>query len=185
VSQLSEAELTAVRNELARAEIRDAMFRYCRGVDRADAALMGSAYHPDAHDRHGKWDGPSSGFVEAHVQRMPTAAEGIQHLLGNMLIELDGDAAHVETYFITAYRPKAAVEEVAMFGGRYLDRFERRDGEWRIAHRHVVYDWGRIEPATQGWWDTLPGNWTFGSRDRDDPDYTEGPWPWPRPQESA
>ena len=25
--------------------------------------------------------------------------------------------------------------------GRYVDRFERRHGEWRIAARTVVYDW--------------------------------------------
>ena len=31
------------------------------------------------------------------------------------------------------------------FGGRYLDRFERRDGEWRIAHRTVVHEWDKVE----------------------------------------
>ena len=76
MTQLSEAELAAVRDELARAEIRDAMFRYCRGVDRADRALIRSAYHPDAHDKHGKYDGPSHAFAAAHVARMPLTAEG-------------------------------------------------------------------------------------------------------------
>lgn len=141
MTQLSEAELAAVRDELARAEIRDAMFRYCRGVDRADEALIRSAYHPDSHDKHGKYDGPSHAFATAHVERMPSVAEGIQHLLGNMLIELDGDVAQVETYFIAAYRPKSDLDVVAMFGGRYLDRFERRDGAWLIGNRTVVNDW--------------------------------------------
>lgn len=141
MAQLSDAELSALRNELARAEIRDAMFRYCRGVDRADAELIRSAYHPDAHDRHGKYDGSSHAFADVHVQRMPSVADGIQHLLGNIFIELDGDVARVETYFLTAYRPQSDLDEVAMFGGRYLDRFERRDGKWLIANRTVVNDW--------------------------------------------
>ena len=31
------------------------------------------------------------------------------------------------------------------FGGRYVDRFERRDGEWRIAHRTVFRTWDKVE----------------------------------------
>lgn len=139
---LSEPELAAVRDELSRAQIRDAMFRYCRGVDRADGELMASAYHPDAHDWHGQYDGPSRDFAAAFVKSMPSRAQGLQHMLGNMFIELDGDVAQVETYFLTAYRDAQNTEAVAMFGGRYLDRFERRDGgPWLIANRTVVNDW--------------------------------------------
>ena len=28
-----------------------------------------------------------------------------------------------------------------LYGGRYLDEFERREGEWRIARRTYVMDW--------------------------------------------
>jgi hypothetical protein len=35
--------------------------------------------------------------------------------------------------------------------GRYLDRFERREGEWRIALRQVAYDWKRQLPGSDGW----------------------------------
>lgn len=31
--------------------------------------------------------------------------------------------------------------------GRYLDRYERRDGEWRIAERHIAIDWQRTDPV--------------------------------------
>ena len=31
---------------------------------------------------------------------------------------------------------------------RYVDRFEKRDGEWRIADRMVVLDSERIDPVT-------------------------------------
>jgi hypothetical protein len=150
-----------VEELIARQEITDVLHRYCRAVDRQDPDLLRSVYHPDATDDHGVYSGPVDGLVAFMLN---DGLEMIHHAISNIVIERDGDVAKVECY---------------------LDRVERRDGEWRIAHRHVVYDWGRIEPATQAWWDTLPGNWTFGSRDRDDPDYTEGPWPWPRPQETA
>jgi len=29
----------------------------------------------------------------------------------------------------------------AVIAGRYVDRFENRDGEWRIARRTGLYDW--------------------------------------------
>ena len=29
------------------------------------------------------------------------------------------------------------------YGGRYLDEFERRDGEWRISKRTYILDWSK------------------------------------------
>ncbi|WP_427919208.1 nuclear transport factor 2 family protein [Streptomyces sp. cg40] len=183
MTQLSVSEVAAVRDELARAEIRDALFRYCRGVDRADEDLIRSAYHPDAHDRHGRYDGPSHAFATAHVARMPSTAEGIQHLLGNMLIELDGDSARVETYFIAAYRPKADLDVVAMFGGRYLDLFERRGGPWLIANRTVVNDWTFRHPLPR---DTAgDAGYPRGRSDIEDLVFHAATWAVPLPADTA
>jgi hypothetical protein len=30
-------------------------------------------------------------------------------------------------------------------GGRYLDRFEKREGEWRIAYRTCMREWGLMD----------------------------------------
>jgi hypothetical protein len=142
MAQLSEEELDLLRAELDRAAIRDALFRYCRGVDRADEELMASVYHPDAIDEHGPYNGPSAEFAALTTGRVRETVVGIQHSLQNMLVEIDGDIAWVETYFQATYRAKADPDELAMFGGRYLDRFERRDGRtWLIARRKVVNDW--------------------------------------------
>jgi hypothetical protein len=32
-------------------------------------------------------------------------------------------------------------------GARYVDRYERRDGQWKIARRTVVHDWTRVDPV--------------------------------------
>ena len=52
---------------------------------------------------------------------------------------------------------------------RYVDRFERRDGDWRIAHRVVVTDSARTD-AVAPWQGTSPiSSLTRGTRDHTDP----------------
>lgn len=129
-----------------RAEIHDVLMRYCRGVDRGDAELVRSAYHEGSWDDHGYWTGPGEEFGEFIVARLGEATLRTTHAVANELIELDGDSAHVETY-VFAYLWKAVGdggdggESLDLFAGRYVDRFERRDGRWRIARRTVVHDW--------------------------------------------
>jgi hypothetical protein len=59
-----------------------------------------------------------------------------------------------------------------VLGGRYVDRFERRDGEWRIAARITVHDWSRIDPVTENF--EHAGRFRQGTRSTDDPVYRKG-----------
>ena len=121
-------------------EIRDALFRYCRGIDRGDADLMRSAYHEDAIEHHGTfYEGPARdycGFVVDHLTEVVVA----RHELTNIIIDLDGDSAKVESYFLS-YQRMTGREEDDFIGGRYLDRFTRKGGKWLISERTVVFDW--------------------------------------------
>ncbi len=139
------ADLLARQDRIESKEaIRDCLFRYCRGIDRADAATLRSAYWPDGIDDHVLFNGNAYEFIDWCVPLL-AQLEHSQHMLGNMLIELDGDEARAETYY-HAYerrrRPSGDPYEMYV-GGRYLDRFARRDGEWRILHRTVMWDWFR------------------------------------------
>jgi len=70
----------------------------------------------------------------------------------NLLIELDGDAATAESYCITFARIKAGGGYYHSFvGARMIDRLERRDGRWGIAHRQLVWDWNHDAPAAEHW----------------------------------
>lgn len=146
---LQSAEQT-LQTLIHRAEIQDAMARYARGVDRGDWELVRSAYHPDAYDDHGDYKGDIDGLIEWLEGRFANAENGM-HFLGNCLIEFAGAGlALVETSWISQrLRPPAAGEDAdadrgdamcRQSWGRYVDRFERRSGEWRIAHRTVVLD---------------------------------------------
>lgn len=161
-----------------RAEIYDAMCRYARGVDRGDSDLIRSAYHPDAYDEHGDYKGGIDGFIE-WLGTLFMNFDNSMHFLGNCLIEFAGpDLALVETsYASRRTRPPVGAECAGLAPndaicrqawGRYLDRFERRNGEWRVAKRMVVVD-ARFTSVAKGGARNAPLTW--GTRDRSDPYY--------------
>lgn len=161
----------ALLDELAsRARISDMLLLYCRALDRCDVELMKSLYWEDAVDNHGVFNGGAAAFAEYIVGDTKQRFESTVHALGNMLIEVEGDVAHSESYLIAncvlkgdrakvedtfgpSYAAKFDWDEVAgiphefFFGGRYFDRFERRNGEWRIAERMLLMDWNRCDIA--------------------------------------
>lgn len=134
---------------LAREAIRDCLYRYARGIDRADEAALLSAYWPDAYDNHGAYAGPVSGFFDRVRGVWAAGARNIHHIT-NVLIEFQGaDRAAVESYFWALQRGAGPdkVERQVQLSGRYCDLFERREGEWRVARRTVVYDWVEPQPV--------------------------------------
>jgi 5-oxoprolinase (ATP-hydrolysing) subunit A len=140
------SEIAMIRAITDRQEIHDQLLRYCRGVDRQDTALMGSVFHPGAINDGGS-PSPATELVNRVGELTPLPR---MHCVGNVLIELDGDAAYVESYFI-AYSAQDidGRPHTRMRGGRWLDRFERRGGAWKIAHRRVVDEWARVDEVTQ------------------------------------
>jgi len=161
-STRSQDRLDAIEARLRRIEdrqaIHDVIVRYCRGVDRSDPDLVLAAFHDDAVDNH---FGPVMPFREA-IGTLKAARSGAppskttsMHNICNVLIELDRDIARCETYVTVIVRiPRdegGAIDWT--HAGRYVDRFERRKGEWRIAYRTVIYDRERFDavvPAPEG-----------------------------------
>ena len=133
---------------LDRYEIEQVLRRYCRGVDRGDAELIRSVYHPDAMDDHGGLKGLGVDFADRVVVILNERAQATMHNMHQVNIETNGDAASVETYFTAYHRVlEDGATVLETFGGRYVDRFEKRDGQWKIADRVVVYDWSEIKPV--------------------------------------
>ncbi len=128
--------------------IRDCLYRYCRGIDRADEALLRAVYWPEAVDNHGVYQGSASGFVDWAMKVLPTIERSV-HQIHNILIDHKGDGAAVESYFTALQRQPGGDGRLVEFvlAGRYLDWFEHRGGEWRIARRTVVFDWVDDKPA--------------------------------------
>lgn len=140
---MDDATLMSRLQEVAdRDEIRQTLMRYCRGVDRADEDLINSAFHPGAIDDHGT-PRPATELARG-VATGPQRQ--LMHFTGNVLIELDGDTAFAESYFISfSPHDEDGLTSTRTRAGRYLDRFERRDGAWKITYRRVVDEWARLD----------------------------------------
>ena len=70
-----------------------------------------------------------------------------QHAMQQVTIEFRDATAFVESYVLARHKVRRDGQLILeTFGGRYVDRFENRAGEWRIAHRQVIHDWSKIEP---------------------------------------
>jgi hypothetical protein len=128
-------------------DIRAVLVRYCRGIDRMDAELTLSCWHPDGTADYGRlYEGSAQGFVE-WLWPVHAAMVGHVHTLGNVTVELDGDRAATEAYVCVVLRfVHDDGQQYDLVGrGRYLDAFERRHGHWAIAHRRYVSDLGTIQ----------------------------------------
>lgn len=136
-----------------REAIRDCLYRYCRGIDRADEAALRSSYWPDATDDHGGFRGRAEDFIIMAMQRLPKMERSI-HQIHNVLIafEAGGLSAVVESQFSAYQREPGAGGVMTQWDmkGRYLDRFERRGQEWRVARRLVVFDAAEQMPLPPG-----------------------------------
>lgn len=161
---------------IAREQIREIVHLYSRAIDRFDLDLMRSLFHPDATDNHGMVSGPVDDFFVALEESLGEGSpwHTTQHTIGNIMIDhIDDDTARSEAYFI-AYQGREQDGERfdELVGGRYLDRFERREDLWKIADRLVVYDWSRIDPTTPSFFAIFgEENFTFGRKGKDDPIY--------------
>lgn len=142
-----------------------------RAIDRCDAELLSSQFHPDATDDHGIFKGSAKDFI-AWVIPLLRTMELTQHVIGQSLIELDGDTAFGESYFTAHHEIQTPDGRMHMIAaGRYLDRFERRQGTWKIAHREAVYDWDSMAPSTMTYHQQAPDGMAVGSRTPSDPSY--------------
>ena len=122
-----------IREAKDRQDIHDCLLRYTRGVDRHDKELMKSAYHDDALDEHAVATGAPDEFCDWAIGYHTENQRQHHHIITNTTIDLDGDVAHGETYYM--FWADNAVGPTTLSFGRYIDRFEKRHGRWAIARR--------------------------------------------------
>ena len=134
---------SALQELLDKQAIRDVLSRYCRGLDRMDKEMANAVWHPEGTAFYdGIFEGTGHGFIE-WVWEAHAAMERHSHQITNVLIEVDGDKASSESYVTVVLwtLPDADGNQQELVGrGRYLDRWERRDGVWAIEHRIHLLD---------------------------------------------
>ncbi len=117
---------------------------HCRALDRVDRDLLASCYHDDAVDRRAGEAAVTAPDVVAREiargERRRARSGGTMHYLSNTLIDVAGEVARAESYLYVCHWAEPLSDSEVNFaeGARAVDRFERRDGEWRIAERVVL-----------------------------------------------
>ena len=133
--------MTAVDTLAAALAVRDLLYRYARGVDRRDPALVRACFAPDA-----RYEGAlASGTIADMLSALPAAMARYTttlHFMSEPAVTLHGHAAHSETPTVAFHvlRDTAALRTVAV---RYLDRLEMGPAGWWIVARRVQRCWER------------------------------------------
>lgn len=170
----------AIHDLLAKQEIQEAIYRYCRGEDRLDAALSTSLWHADGSATYGfgggLFDGPVTQWAQTVHAGLATYS-GSAHQVSNILIEVDGDRAASEAY-VTArlWRITEGMISEHVTIGRYLDQWSRRGGVWAADHRRFIFDLTYVttadmpSPDKARPWESDP-DWFEGRHGGADPSY--------------
>ena len=155
----------AMQALLDKQEIYELSCRYMRGLDRLDEDLLLSVFVEDAWCDYGFISGPAPEFVRFCITAL-TDHKANQHMIGNVLIDLDGDQAFGEVYFQAYHKVMAesGFEDVTI-SGRYLDRYERRAGVWKFTYRSERVDWSRTEPTRDSYFELAPDCLRGGRQD--------------------
>ena len=139
----------ALQELLDRVEIGELVARYSTALDSREWELLGEVFLPDAVCDYGALGNPRGvDAITALISGTIGDLDATQHLVGNVVVTVDGDVATADCYLISQHiRRGTPGGDHYLLGGRYSDRLVRTPAGWRIAHR------------------TLHRMWTTGNRD--------------------
>jgi hypothetical protein len=122
--------------------ISEVIARYSRTLDWLDDEGQAACYWPDAAIDYGFFKGTAADFVPV-VMQIERGSQRRWHFLSSLQIALhSASTASAECYGLaTGVRNAEGVWSGNIYGGRYLDEFEKRGPEWRISARQYVMDW--------------------------------------------
>lgn len=153
-------------------EITKLLASYCHGVDRMDERRASNVYAKESCDDHGPYTNTGPAFIRGVMERMGAGATTADtHLLGQTQVNINGDQAGAETYFLFfGHKVNEDRSEVLLqLGGRYVDKLIREEGCWKITKRVCIRDWSITSPINEDW---LRGvSWINGKRNNDDLSY--------------
>ena len=155
-------------------QLRKLVHRYCRAVDRGDVDELRRLYHPDASDSHGRFSsGSALHFIDQIAAARPYL-RSMQHHVTTADFTIDGDTAEGEVYTIAMHTFVADGRDVdVIVGGRYLDRYEKRGGTWKIVERAIVTDTAHVnDPSTRDLSHPVTRGTPVGSPGAEDPSHS-------------
>lgn len=112
---------------------------YGRAIDWQDRDGLASLFWPNARVDLGFFAGDGAEAVEFLLANAARSQRRF-HATSNIVLRIDGASALADSCCITHAVGDSGAGDRAwqLFLGRYLDRLERRGGEWRFAERRFV-----------------------------------------------
>jgi hypothetical protein len=144
---------------------------YMRGLDRLDGDLLEAQFWPEARCEYGVFSGSPADFAAFCMAALKDHVRN-HHMLGQHLIDFtSADEAYGEVYYQAYHRvfDDSGAARDLFIAGRYVDRYERREGVWKIAYRSELVDWLRDDPASDAMLEGAP--FILGQRKPADPLY--------------
>lgn len=157
---------------LAEREIREIANNCAHYVDRGNMEGLRSLFHTDAIAEYGFNKSKTvDEFIEHFMVQRPRLSD-VQHHITTNIVKIDGDYAEAENYAIAhCLTEEEDGTKAFVIGGRYLDKYERRDGVWKISHRIGLEDWSVKVPAPPKRSNELVGEIPRGGIGEADPGY--------------
>jgi len=136
-------ELAQLKNDVAylkdRTAILDCISQHARGHDRHDVELIAAAYHEDGVDEHGFAINPGPKYADWANEIHAAGSILHTHNITTHSCEINGNEAHAESY-VLVFLLNNDGESARVISGRYIDRLEKREGDWKIALRRTTVD---------------------------------------------
>jgi ketosteroid isomerase-like protein len=121
---------------LAEREIARALTRLARAMDERDWDALLAILADDATGDLGEGPLSSPQEIVGTIRRYLDACGPTQHLLGNLLIDVDGDSAQSRCYVSDMHLGSGDAAGLTFATlGDYHDHWRREGGRWRLAHR--------------------------------------------------
>ncbi|MGY4652585.1 nuclear transport factor 2 family protein [Mycobacterium sp. URHB0021] len=164
---------TGLQNMLDEFHLRTLVHAYCRAVDRGDLAQLRNLYHHDAVDTHG---GFSAGSADDFLNQLAVSRPYIRSMLHHITavnFAVSGYTSEGEIYTIATHTVVTGDGEVdVVVGGRYLDKYEKRNGAWKFVDRAIVTDCAYVnDPSTLDLSHSITRDTPRGALDANDPSY--------------
>jgi len=133
---------------LIKQELQELVVDYSRAVDTCDEAALRALFHPDGVIDSGVLRAEPEQFARSYVKWVARNASVVFHAVTNVRFHVSGREATGECYVLAVSRVRAdaaeahavadASERDVLTAGRYLDRFQAREGVWKFLERRFV-----------------------------------------------
>jgi hypothetical protein len=130
--------------------IRTVVENWALWRDAGDWDRFATVWHPEAEMWATWFQGSARKFIDVSRDGFERGVS-ILHFLGGFTCDVEGHRAIAQTKMTISQRaPVHGVLVDVLCTGRFYDFFEKRDGQWKIVRRRLIYEKDRMDPVTPG-----------------------------------